>query len=564
MFKRTGKTIVKGLGFGIVTKIKPLTYNKKRYLTDDSMIRNEISLANHIYKKAINEIKNEINENKNLYSKEVLEIIEGHIILIKDGEITDEINKIIQTEKIDFTSSVLKTQNKFMQIFESMKDPYMQARSADIKDICQRLIKIKQKHQETELKGIILAKEITPSDILSIEPQKVQGILSEQNTENCHAAILARTLNIPFITHLDNIYQKVNDYDLILMDASKASIIVNPDEKTHESFLKEYNKYIEKQNKLKSYIGQPAILKDGSEIDISVNIGNEKDVEVANKLLLDSIGLFRSEYLYMNLNDFPDENYLYKKYQSMTKDFSGEIIIRTLDIGGDKSIDYFKIPKEDNPYLGYRAIRYCLEHKDVLKTQLKAILRLTTDKDIKIMVPMISSYDEVIEFKKIFNETKIELRNNHTKFNEATKIGIMIETPASVLISDILAEELDFFSIGTNDLLQYTMAADRNNVLTENNYSPYALSFLRIIELAVNNAKKHNIPVSVCGEFASKTYNIPLLIALGIEKISVHPGAVLELKAYLSNITRDDCDRIYENIKNIKSEKELKNKISGW
>lgn len=563
MIKKNGKTIVKGLGFGKITKIKPLTYNKKRYLKDESQIENEIKLANQIFDTTVYEITKEIKENNKVLSKEIMQIIEGHVILINDGEITDKINKIIQTEKIDFTSAVLKAQEIFMSIFKSMNDPYMQARSADIKDICQRFIKIKQKHLNTKLKGIILSDEITPSDVLNIKPEEVKGILSEHNTENCHAAILARTLNIPFITQLDDAYKEINDKDMVLLNATKSTIIINPDKETQDDFINEYNEHREKQKQLKSFIGQPAILKDGSKIEIAVNIGNEKDVEVANNLLLDSIGLFRSEYLYMNIDNFPDDNYLYKKYRSMTENFTGEIIIRTLDIGGDKSISYFNIPKEDNPYLGYRAIRYCLEHKDVLKTQLKAILRLTSKKNIKIMVPMISSYDEVIDFKKIYNEAKSELRENHVKFNENTKIGIMIETPASVLISDILAEELDFFSIGTNDLLQYTMAADRNNILVEKNYSPYSLSFLRMIEMTVNNANKHNLPISVCGEFASHTNNLSLLIALGINKISVHPNAVLELKAYLSNITKEGCKKKYESIKNIKSESALKNKISG-
>jgi phosphotransferase system enzyme I (PtsI) len=563
MFKQTGNTIVNGLDFGYVTKIKPLTINHKNILLSPSMIKKEILQAKETFKKTIDELKREISESKNIFSHEILDIIEAHIILIEDGEISEKILDKIETKKMNFTSSVLSVQEEYVKIFESMNDPYMKARSADIKDICQRFIKNHQEHQSHDLTGIVLSKEITPSDVLSMDPKKVKGIISENNTENCHAAILSRTLGIPFITHLNNIYDKVDDNDTIIINANKSYIVVNPDNDTKAKFKEMYKLYVQKKENLKAFVNKPAILKDGSKIKVSVNIGNEKDIEIASSISADAIGLFRSEYIYMNLNDFPEEDFLYKKYQSMTKDFTGEIIIRTLDIGGDKSIKYFNIPNEENPYLGYRAIRYCLEHKEVLKTQLKAILRLSVEKTIKIMVPMISSYDEVIAFKEIYQETMNELTEQKVSFNKDTPIGIMIETPASVLISDILAKELDFFSIGTNDLLQYTMAADRNNVLTEKNYSPYALSFLRMIEQTVKNANKHHIPVSICGEFASKTYNLPLLIALGVDKISVHPSAVLKIKAYLSEITKEDCYQFYNRIKNIKSEKAIKKIVTG-
>jgi len=364
------------------------------------------------------------------------------------------------------------------------------------------------------------------------------------------------------MTQLTQISDKVDDGTFILMDATNQTIIIHPDESTYQEFKQSYNNEQLAKQKLAKFIGKPALLKDGSRMNISVNIGNEKDCSIALNNGVRDIGLFRSEYLYMNAIDFPTEDALYQQYQKMLDGFTGHIVIRTLDIGGDKSVDYFNIPKEDNPYLGYRAIRYCLDHEEVFKTQLKAILRLTPTKDISIMVPMITAYDEVIAFKRLLKEAKQELTKENLPFKPQTSIGIMIETPASVLISDILAKEVDFFSIGTNDLLQYTMAADRNNSLVEKNYSPYSQAFLRMLDLTIKNANQAGIQVSVCGEFASHTENLPLLIDLGIQHISVQANAVLEIKAFLSQLSKEDCRTIYQSIENKKSETSIQCQIT--
>jgi phosphotransferase system enzyme I (PtsI) len=559
--KFIGKSIVKGLGIGEITKIKPLTLSISHEILSDRQVIDEIAKAKNIYKYSVENLKNEIVENKDLLNKETLAIINGHIILIEDEEITDRITEIIQLDKSDFVSACLKTQAEFIDIFEAIKDPYIKERIADVKDICHRFIKSYQNNDSQSLSGVVVAKEITPSDILNFEAHKVLGIISESNTANCHASILARALDIPFVTGIENIYNKTDDLDIALINADKDEVIINPSKSEYVSFKEDYTNYQNEKIELRKYIGKPATFKNDSTFTVGVNIGNLADVSIATEVKAESIGLFRSEYLYMDLTDFPTEDYLYNKYLEMTESIAGEITIRTLDVGGDKSIAYFNIPKEDNPYLGYRAIRYCLDYPEVLKTQFKAILRLSATKRVKIMIPMITKFDEVLEVKRVLSLSKEELKQRNIEFDDSIKLGIMIETPASVMISDSLANELDFFSIGTNDLLQYTMAADRNNQLVETNYNPYSKAFLNMIALTVRNASKKAIPVSVCGEIAANTKFLPLLIGLGVNKISVTPSALLKVKKALSETTYLECKNLLDEALKLDSEKQIEQKV---
>lgn len=561
MNKFIGKSIVKGLGIGEITKIKPLTLSISHEILSDRQVIDEIAKAKNIYKYSVENLKNEIVENKDLLNKETLAIINGHIILIEDEEITDRITEIIQLDKSDFVSACLKTQAEFIDIFEAIKDPYIKERIADVKDICHRFIKSYQNNDSQSLSGVVVAKEITPSDILNFEAHKVLGIISESNTANCHASILARALDIPFVTGIENIYNKTDDLDIALINADKDEVIINPSKSEYVSFKEDYTNYQNEKIELRKYIGKPATFKNDSTFTVGVNIGNLADVSIATEVKAESIGLFRSEYLYMDLTDFPTEDYLYNKYLEMTESIAGEITIRTLDVGGDKSIAYFNIPKEDNPYLGYRAIRYCLDYPEVLKTQFKAILRLSATKRVKIMIPMITKFDEVLEVKRVLSLSKEELKQRNIEFDDSIKLGIMIETPASVMISDSLANELDFFSIGTNDLLQYTMAADRNNQLVETNYNPYSKAFLNMIALTVRNASKKAIPVSVCGEIAANTKFLPLLIGLGVNKISVTPSALLKVKKALSETTYLECKNLLDEALKLDSEKQIEQKV---
>lgn len=563
MSKYIGKTIVTGLGFGKITKTSPLNTNETRKKLSVSDIKDELAKASNIYETSVENIKKELEENSTYLNEEALTIIQGHILLIEDEEITDRISEIIRTQSLDFISACKETQKEYIEMFENIDDEYIAERIADIKDILSRFIKMSNKNGKVNLSGVVISKEITPSDILDFEANQVLAIVTEQNTENCHAAILARTLDIPFITNISGIYDLDLENATAIVNANEGYININPKDDVFNDFLIEYNHYKQALENLKYYLDKQALLKDQTSIDLAVNIGNISDVSKAKEYHAKSIGLFRSEYLYMDLEDFPTEDYLYKNYLKMTEYIEGEITIRTLDIGGDKQATYFNIPKEENPFLGYRAIRYCLDNQEVLKTQYKAILRLSAIKNVKIMIPMITRVDEVKKAKAILETAKKELDNKSVKYDPSIQLGIMIETPASVLISDILAKEVDFFSIGTNDLQQYTMASDRNNPSVQNTYSPYSQAIIRMLEITSNNAKDNQIPVSVCGELAANTNYIPILIALGIKKLSVTPTALLKVKKALSELDMTICLDKLKELKEIRSENNIESYILG-
>ncbi len=552
-----GKTLVAGLGFGLVTKISPLTMTLTNRTLSPTEQDQEIKKAHEAINRTLIDLNIEYEENKNVLNEETLAIINGHIILVEDGEISDRIIDYITTESIDFVSACIKTKSEYVSIFNSMDNTYLKERIADIEDICHRFVKSYQHIEKTLLEGIVVGKEISPSDILRFKPDGVKGIISEVGTMTCHSAILARTLGIPFVTGIDGIVDLIRNQDYVLVDGHNHQIIINPDNKTKKTFLVAHRIHIHETRALDHYIGQKAQLRDKTPYSVGINISNANDVSIGERVEADSVGLFRSEYLYMDLETFPTEEALYQQYLTMTKPFSGDVTIRTLDVGGDKSIDYFNIPKETNPYLGYRAIRYCLDHEEVFNTQLKAILRLSANRHVRIMIPMVTSVDEVTKVKHHLRQSMADLSKQHIPYDPNIKLGIMIETPASVMISDILAQQLDFFSIGTNDLLQYTMATDRNNALVEHYHNPYSHALIRMIEKTVVNAHQQGIPVSVCGELASDLPFISLLIGLGVDHISVSPSALLRVKKHLSTITVAGCQEIIKRLATVHSEKEL-------
>ncbi|MFA7076259.1 MAG: phosphoenolpyruvate--protein phosphotransferase, partial [Candidatus Izemoplasmatales bacterium] len=436
-----GEVLSEGVAFANITFIKQIN-NYQEVLLNNDEIEQEIEKADSVFKKAIANINAELEGPYAKQNEEILAILKGHYILIEDGEISDQIKSFINDEKIDFTSACYKTIDFYKSIFSKMTDDYLKARIDDIRDIIERFINIFNEKTDDDYKGIIVAYDITPSVVAKFNQANVKGIITENGTKNCHSAIMARTVGIPYITNIKNINQLFCGNENVIINTFNESIIINPNSQQINEYEKIEQEYIQDTSHLNDFIGKPALLNDGEFIDLKVNISNENDVLIANNYGATSVGLLRSEYIYMNLEDFPTEEYLYTQYKKMTKDFEGEITIRTLDVGGDKSIDYFKIEKEQNPYLGYRAIRYCLEHQDMFKTQIKAILRVSAERNIQIMIPMITSLDEVKTVKMLIDVSKQELQLEGKAFDGNIKVGIMIETPASVLIADDLAKEL--------------------------------------------------------------------------------------------------------------------------
>jgi phosphotransferase system enzyme I (PtsI) len=391
--------------------------------------------------------------------------------------------------------------------------------------------------------GIVIAEELTPSDMTKLDPAWVKGIITESGGVTSHTAIISRVMGIPAVVGAQGILSKVNNEDMVIIDGCSGEILIRPDKAVIEAYQSKLLLERQEQEQLQAYIGKKTISKDGYEISIGCNIGSPKDLEAVLRNDGEGIGLFRSEFLYMDRNAMPDEEEQLAAYKAAAEALDGKaVIIRTLDIGGDKELPYMKLPKEDNPFLGYRAIRYCLEEKDMFRTQLRAILRASSFGKVKIMLPMICSVEEVRKARILLQESMRELDSNAYAYDKDIELGIMIETPAAAMISDVLAKEVDFFSIGTNDLTQYTLAVDRMNSRIASLYTPYHPAVLRSIKLIADNAKEAGIEVGMCGEAAQDELLAPVFMGMGLDELSVSPPQVLKIRKLINSLNKKEWE----------------------
>lgn len=474
-----------------------------------------------------------------LYEKAVLEvgeanamIFEVHTTLLEDEDYNDSIINIITNEKTNAEYAVATTGDNFANMFSQMEDEYFQARSADIKDISERIIRILQNagndRNVISEPVILVAEDLAPSETVQLDKSKLLSFVTRHGSNNSHTAILARTMNLPYLIGVD-IKEDWNDH-MAVVDAYEGKLILDPDEKTLALYRERMEKEKERKELLKSLKGQPNITKDGKCIQLFANIGNASDVASALANDADGIGLFRSEFLYLEKDTYPTEEEQFQAYKSVAQNMAGKkVIIRTLDIGADKQVGYFDLGQEENPAMGYRAVRICLDRIDVFKTQLRALYRAAAYGNISIMVPMIISLEEVLEVKRICAEVRNELAEEGLPFKEV-ELGIMIETPAAVMISDILAKEVDFFSIGTNDLTQYTLAIDRQNPKLDKIYDSHHEAILRMIQMVIDNGHAGGCWVGICGELGADTTLTEKFIQMGIDELSVSPAFVLPVR----------------------------------
>lgn len=487
-------------------------------------------------------ISDTINQLQELYDKAVTEVGEAnaqifsiHQMMIEDADYNDSIINIINTQKVNAEYAVAVTSDNFSTMFSSMDDEYMQARSADVKDISDRIIRNlsggKNEISDINEKVIICADDLTPSETVQMDKQSVLAFVTCKGSSNSHTAILARTMSLPAVVGLGNSLSNEFDGKTAVVNAFTGEIFIDPDTETlekHQKLLKENDERLKLISQLK---GKENITADGKKINIFANIGGLSDLGTALKNDAGGIGLFRSEFLYLEGNDYPTEEAQFSVYKTAAENMAGKpVIIRTLDIGADKQIEYFNMPKEDNPAMGWRALRICLDRPEIFKTQLRALCRASAYGNIQIMIPMITSVWEIKEIKKILAEIQSELKEKDIPFNEKMPLGIMIETPAAVMISDMLAEEADFFSIGTNDLTQYTIAVDRQNTNLDRYYNPYHPAVLRLIDIAVQNAHKKGIWCGICGELGGDLKMTETFLAMGIDELSMAPGRILEVR----------------------------------
>ena len=469
------------------------------------------------------------------------EILNGHLMLLSDPMLTGEIENTIAGENACSEYAIESVCNMYADMFASMGDELMQQRATDMRDIKTRMQKILLGVSSVDIASlpagsIIVAKDLTPSMTAGINPDNVCGIVTELGGKTSHSAILARALEIPAVVAVEGFLNNVKDGDTVVLDGSEGIVFVNPEETITAEYETKRTAYLKEKKELDQYIGKPTVTKDGVTIELVANIGKPEDVDKVLQYDAEGIGLFRTEFLFMDRNSMPTEDEQFEAYQKVAIAMNGKpVIIRTLDIGGDKEIPYMALKKDENPFLGYRAIRFCLDRReDVYRPQLRALLRASAFGNIKIMVPMVTCLEEFREAKAMIEEVKAELDLKGIAYKRDIQVGIMVETAAASLMADAFAKEVDFFSIGTNDLTQYTMSVDRGNDKVSYLYSPLNPAVLRSIRHIIQCGRKEGIMVGMCGEAASDPLMIPLLLAFGLNEFSMSASAVLNARKLIT------------------------------
>lgn len=468
-------------------------------------------------------------------------IFEVHRMMLEDDDFIDSVKNIITPQQVNAEYAVGLTADNFANMFSAMDDEYMRGRAADVKDISERLISILKGSADGRLDAenpvIVLAEDLAPSETVQMDKDKILSFVTVHGSVNSHTAILARTMGIPALVDTGfALTEDLNGKEAIV-DGFDGVIYIEPDEETSERLLKRKEEEDEKKELLLTLKGKEDVTQDGRHVMLYANIGSTGDLAMVLKNDASGIGLFRSEFIYLESDDFPSENEQFQIYKSVAETMAGKrVIIRTLDIGADKKVDYFNLDAEENPALGYRAIRICLLQPEIFKTQLRAILRAGVYGNIAIMYPMITSVDEVRKIKVIMNEVKAELKEQGIAYADVLE-GIMIETPAAVMVSDELAKEVDFFSIGTNDLTQYTLAIDRQNPKLDDFYNPHHPAVLKMIQMTVENAHKAGIWAGICGELGADTTLTEEFIRMGVDELSVSPGRILQIRKIIRETT---------------------------
>ena len=481
-------------------------------------------------------------------------LFETHQMMAEDLDYEEAIEDLILNQKLNAEAAVSQVAEQFAAMFASMDDTYMQARAADVQDVSQRIIGILcgvvQGGIASDVPVLLAADDLAPSETIQLDKSKILGFITAGGSGSSHTAILARTMGIPAIVGMGDALKPEYERRQAIADGSTGALVIDPDDETRDRLLKKREEQLRLQRLLETLKGQENVTKDGKTVRIYCNIGSPEDVHAVQVNDGGGIGLFRSEFLYLNTKDYPTEDEQFNAYKQVLSDMDGkEVIIRTLDIGADKQIGYFNLPKEDNPAMGMRALRICLNRPEIFRVQLRALFRASAYGKLGIMFPMVTSVWEVREAKRMCEEVKRDLKHEGIPYSDDVKIGVMIETPAAAVISDRLAKEVDFFSIGTNDLTQYTLACDRQNNDLGRFYNPHHPAVLRLIQMVTENAHKNGIWVGICGELGADLTLTETFLAIGVDELSVTPRAVLPLRnAVRMTDTRETSQRILDDL----------------
>lgn len=549
-----------GIGIGSICVIEEydLTYEAVK-IEDAEKEQKRFDKAIKQFKEETSKMAEDI---RNRIGPKEAEILESHMVMISDPTMAGEMSKMIAVGQCA-EAAVEAVCDMFIGMFSKMDDEFMQQRAADISDIKLSLLKILLGIKDVDIGSvpagtILVARDLTPSMTSQIKKENVAGILTEIGGKTSHSAILARALEIPAVLSVPNITSLVKNKDTAIVDGTEGNVYINPEGDILSGYIIKREEHIRKQAELKKFFGKETKTADGISPELFCNIGTPQDAKKAVECDGEGVGLFRSEFLFMDNKHMPTEEEQFLAYKEAAETLGRKVlIIRTLDIGGDKDIPYLNMKKEENPFLGYRAVRYCLGNKDSYSIQLRAILRASAFGKVKIMVPLVTCVEEIRAVKDLLTEIKKELDQEGIAYDKNIEVGCMIETPSASLIADLLAKESDFFSIGTNDLTQYTMSVDRGNADVAYLYSTFQPSVLRSIKHIIDCGKAAGIPVGMCGEAAADPLFIPLLISFGLSEFSVNPVLVLTARCIISKWSKKEADELAEKVMSLSTEAEI-------
>ena len=549
MYKGTGASSGIGLGTAVVVEEAELVIRKEVVGNPEA----ELERFKGALEQSLRETEILAEDLATRVGEKESEILQGHMMLLSDPMLTGEIEAAIKNEAVNSEYAIETVCNTYADLFASMGDELMQQRATDMRDIKTRMQKVLLGIQSVDIASlpegsILVAKDLTPSMTAGINPENVVGIVTELGGRTSHSAILARALEIPAVVAVNGLMEQVQKGDFVVLDGDAGEVYVNPSQEVKESYEKKRQVFLQEKKDLEQYIGKPSVTKDGVQVEIVANIGKPEDVDKVLQYDGEGVGLFRTEFLFMDRTAMPTEEEQFEAYKKVAAAMNGKpVIIRTLDIGGDKEIPYMGLEKDENPFLGYRAIRFCLDRKeDIYKPQLRALLRASAFGNIRIMVPLVTCIEEYREAKALVEELKKELDEKGIAYKKDIQVGIMVETAAASLIADLFAKEVDFFSIGTNDLTQYTMSVDRGNKKVSYLYSTFNPAVLRSIRHIIACAREQGIMVGMCGEAASDPMMIPLLLAFGLNEFSMSASAILRTRKLITGYDTRELQKVAE------------------
>lgn len=491
-------------------------------------------------------------------------IFDAHIQIAEDPEIKNQVADMISTSSMNAANAFKTVTDMFAQMFESMDNDYMKERAADVRDVARRVIAhiLGQKLSDPTLidsEVIVVANDLTPSDTAQLDRNFVKGFITNIGGRTSHSAIMARSLEIPAIVGTKNIMELVKDGDTVILDGLDGEVIINPNDEQVKAYTLKNDKYLEEVALWAKFVDKETVTLDEKHVELAANIGSPDDVEGVMKNGGEGVGLYRTEFLYMNNDNFPTEDEQFVAYKMVLESLKNKkVVIRTLDIGGDKHLDYLPMDEELNPFLGHRALRLCLERTDLFKTQLRALLRASVYGDLHVMFPMVATLDELRAAKSLLEECKVELKNENVSYSDDVKVGIMVEIPAVAILADQFAKEVDFFSIGTNDLIQYSFAADRMNQKVSYLYQPYNPSLLRLVKMVIDASHKEGIWTGMCGEMAGDQIAAPILLGLGLDEFSMSATSILQTRHLFSKLSYVEMKALAEKCLNMNTHDEVK------